>query len=135
MPTMCSIYIHVPRALDGDILIALRERLFAETGLSAFDFYPNGPLAREQYEWAMPEKGGAWYNANLLAAFYWPNYPRGDLPTILRVAEWLEQNVPSADVWYGNDCTDESIGPFGAKEREILLQHWRSSSPAPENSS
>jgi hypothetical protein len=125
MPTGCEIKIRVPVELTGDALSTLRQRLLQETGLSEeYDFYRAGPLMLEPDEWAMPVKDGRWYNANLSRAFYSRDYPRGDLPTIVRVAEWLERNVPGAEIWYGNDCTDESMQPFGPEARDALMQHW-----------
>ncbi len=53
--------------------------------------------------------------------YYGEGYERGDLIILCAIAEWLEQNIPNAVVWYGSDCDGES--EFPAHVRESLKRH------------
>ena len=121
--------VRVPHGLPDALLAVLRERLPVECGLSDDDFYIGGPLTLEPDEWAMPARDGVsrWYRANLYHAFWSPEYRRGDPEMIVRVAAWLEANVPGGEVWYGHDVSDD-LRPFGPAARAELLSLWRGGS-------
>ncbi len=65
----------------------------------------------------MPHPEAYWYEANLIF-----RYDRSATinPIVVRCAEWLETAVPHGEMWYGDDCSDESINPFGPNERVRL---------------
>jgi len=66
-----------------------------------------------------PEPGETFIRVHLRSRYYGPAYERGDILTICAVAEWLEQNIPSAEVWYGGDSSGVEAEPFNeAKRRE-----------------
>jgi len=119
------INVRLPHPLTAECLTLLRQRLPAECGLTDEDFYIDGPLVPEPHEWAMPVQDGVsrWYRANLYRAFYSPDYQRGDPPLLVRVAEWLEVNMPGGEVWYGHDGSDD-LRPFGPAARAELLAFW-----------
>src|SRR5579883_2595839 len=71
------------------------------------------------------DDGSIWVDVGVCCAFYGEGYERGDAEWFVRLAEWLEQNVAGCEVWYGNDCADESIQPFGPPERAALLAYFR----------
>jgi hypothetical protein len=127
------INVRVQGGLSDARLVALRDRLPAECGLTADDFYTGGPLTPEPDEWAMPvpDPASRWYRANLYRAFWSPSYPRGNPPVLARVAAWLEANVPGGEVWYGSDFSDH-LQPFGPAERAELLALWHGCSPDAE---
>ena len=126
MALRAVVYVWVPEGLPDELVTALRERFPAECGLTADDLCPGGPLVPEPDEWALPALDGAgrWYEANLYRAFWSPAYPRGDPAMIVRVAEWLETNVPGGQVWYGNDASDH-VRPLGPESRRELLASAR----------
>ena len=129
MALAAVVNVRVPCGLPDDRLAALRERLPAECGLATDDFYVGGPLTPEPDEWAMPVRDGTsrWYRANLYRAFWSPAYRRGDPPMLVRVAAWLEANVPGCEVWYGHDGSDD-LHPFGPAARAELLSQWQDGS-------
>ena len=133
MALAAVINVRVPGGLSDDLLAALRDRLLADCELTADDFYVGGPLTPEPDEWAMPVQDGAgrWYRANLYWAFWSLVYQRGDPPALVRVAAWLEANVPGGEVWYGHDDTDD-LCLFGPAARAALLSLWRGTNAVAE---
>ena len=99
--------------------------------LTAFDpagFVCAGPLevVRDAGSGPVPlEDGSIWLDVGTTESCYEKGYERGDPAYFVRVAEWIEQHIDGSEVWYGNDCSDESISPFGAAEREALLAYYR----------
>jgi hypothetical protein len=71
------------------------------------------------------DDGSIWIDVHVCRDYYGVGYERGDLEWYIRLAEWLERNVVGCEVWYGNDCSDESIKPFGPDERAALLAYFR----------
>lgn len=57
---------------------------------------------------------------HLISRYYGEGYERGDLLLIVSVIEWLEQRIPSAEVWYGGDC--ESLPPMPWRESGLIIQ-------------
>ena len=43
------------------------------------------------------------------------------MPFLVTVAEWLEQKIPQAKVWYGSW---HGMGPFGREQREELFGYF-----------
>ena len=126
MPLGGLLYLSIPEPLSEVALAALRGGFVAGVGLDPLAdlHYPGIPLQYEEMPDFLPDPSAYWYEANLCQPYYGPGYERGDLPLFVRCAEWLESAVPGAKVWYGNDCTDESIRPFGPVERAQLLEYY-----------
>lgn len=70
-----------------------------------------------------PKRGETFIRVYLTTRYYGPGYERGDLLIICAVAEWCEQNIPNAEVWYGGDSSGVCVEPFSAEERTKLRQH------------
>lgn len=66
---------------------------------------------------------GLWLWVSLWGSFYGEGYERGDLWAYVAIAEWLEQNLPSATVYYGGDSSDR-LELFGKSARSELIAHW-----------
>lgn len=60
---------------------------------------------------------------NLWSRYYGPGYERGDPPTLIAIAQWLEAKIPGAEVWYGGDSGD-TIERFDAMARQALWTHF-----------
>src|SRR5688572_9184288 len=89
---------------------------------------------RSEAEGPMPVKDGSiWFNVGTLKDYYAEGNERGDAPYFVTLAEWLEKHVADGEVWYGNDCSDESIKPFGPREREAFLAYFRTVGHEPYN--
>jgi hypothetical protein len=71
------------------------------------------------------DDGSRWYDVGVCCPYYGEGYERGDAEWFVRLAEWLESHIPDCEVWYGHDSADESIKPFGAAERAVLLSYFR----------
>lgn len=67
--------------------------------------------------------GECFLSVNLSSRWYGIGYERGDLLTICATAEWIEQNVPDAEVWYGGDSSGVEMTLFGHEERSALKAH------------
>lgn len=55
--------------------------------------------------------------------YYGINYERGDLLLLCGIAEWIEQNIPCAEVWYGGDSSGVCARPWPAEDRSSLRRH------------
>lgn len=71
-----------------------------------------------------PEPGETLIRVRLRGRYYGPDYERGDLPTLIMVARWLEAKISGAAVWYGGDSSGALAEPFGEEQREELWQHF-----------
>ena len=76
-------------------LARLRGEMVGELGLDREHFYVDGPLqvVRSRADGPVPTSGderSTWIEVNLWRAYFSPEYPRGDIATIVRCAEWLE---------------------------------------------
>lgn len=70
-----------------------------------------------------PEPGETIISVGLCTRYYGRGYERGDLPTIIAVAEWCELRIPGASVWYGGD-SGGAVQPFGPGARRLLFDHF-----------
>jgi hypothetical protein len=71
------------------------------------------------------DDGSFWFDVGVIHDYYGEGYERGDAEWFIRLAEWLERNIPGCEIWYGNDSSDESIKPFGIAERAAFLEYFR----------
>ena len=65
---------------------------------------------------------------HLASPYYDVGHEQGDLPLIIAVAEWLEQNIPQSEIHYCSDfaynyCLDVPTR-FGRAERKRLWKHF-----------
>jgi hypothetical protein len=61
---------------------------------------------------------------HLSGRYYGEGYERGDLPTICSICDWIEFNVPHAELWYGGDSSGVCAEPFTKHKRELLLEYF-----------
>lgn len=72
---------------------------------------------------------GEWFlRVNVWTRYYGIGYERGDLMFLCAVAEWIEANIPNAEVWYGGDSSGCEAEPFSEEERRKLRAHLFSKS-------
>jgi hypothetical protein len=69
------------------------------------------------------EEGECLLKISLMGRYYGPGYERGDILSYCAIAEWLEQNIPGCEVWYGGDSSGCCAEPFGAEERAAMKAH------------
>ncbi len=120
-----ELYLRLDEPLSQTAVSSLRDRFVVGVGLDPVDdFGTRRPLRYEDDPSFLPDPAAHWYDANLFNDYYGPGYERGNLPQIVRCAEWLEAAVPGGRVWYGNDCSDESIQPFGPPERAEAMAYY-----------
>jgi hypothetical protein len=132
MPTGAVLLAELPRPADEAELARLRGDIVAELHLVRDDFYVDGPLRviRSRSDGPIPTAGddrSTWIEVNLWRAYFSPEYPRGDIGTIVRCAEWLEARLPGCRMWYGHDVDDDNIAPFPPERRRTLLAHAKAS--------
>ena len=72
----------------------------------------------------VPAKGETFVLAHLSGRFYGPGYERGDLPTYIMVADWLERRIEGAEVWYGGDSSGVCAFKFDSHKREQFFAHF-----------
>ena len=122
-------YVKLKRLLEAEELECLRREFMQAMELTAEDFYVDGPLTvvpAEDHKY-MPEKEAeaAWLEVNLWKAYYGPGYERGNPELFVSCAEWLEQRLTGARLYYGHDVGDENVSLFDRAARESLLAHYR----------
>lgn len=64
---------------------------------------------------------------NVWTRYYGVGYERGDLITLCAIAEWIEMNIPNAEVWYGGDSSGVCAEPWPESARRALRKHLYSS--------
>lgn len=71
---------------------------------------------------------GEWFLiAHVCSRFYGEGYERGDILFLSALAEWIEENIPNSEVWYGGDSSGTLAEPFSEKRRLELRKHLYSS--------
>lgn len=79
---------------------------------------------------AEPEIAGPdeqFIKVHLYTRYYGEGYARGDWPTILMTAKWLELRFPGCEVWYGGDSSGVAAEPLTTELRERLTRLWLTS--------
>lgn len=79
-------------------------------------FLQDGPPIR-------PKPGETFVEVHLVCRYFGLGYPRGPMPLIAAVAEWLEKNIPGGEVWYGGDSSGALAEPLTKELREELLAY------------
>jgi uncharacterized RDD family membrane protein YckC len=129
MATGAKMLVFLELTPDESLLNLWRTKLIKDLSLIDDDFYEGGPLLRvEQVDLPfMPrtEKSGCWMNLNLWKNYYGLGYERGDIQFFILCAEWIEQNLPNARVYYGHDVDDENVSPFDSVARQKLLGYFK----------
>lgn len=132
MPTGTVLLAELSRPVGEAELARLRCDMLEELVLNGDDFQAGGPLqiVRSRLEGPVPTVGSersTWIEVNLWVAYFSPDYPRGDIETIVRCAEWLEAHFTGCVMWYGHDVDDDNLAPFPAERRRELLQYVKGS--------
>lgn len=73
---------------------------------------PDGKIYRQDGPAIIAEAGETLLEVSVSTRYYGEGYTRGDIITICAVAEWIEQNVPNCEVWYGGDSSGVCAEPF-----------------------
>lgn len=71
-----------------------------------------------------PKKGETFIQVYPATRYYGPGYERGDLPFLIMLAEWLEETIPGAEVWYGGDSSGVEAVKFDWDARRTLFKHF-----------
>lgn len=125
MPTGVKMYVRL-KGLPSEEIAILRNEFMQAMALTSDDFYVSGPLTvvtRDNYKY-MPvkDKSSVWLDVNLWKSYYGPGYERGDPELFVKSAEWLEQRLLGAEIYYGHDVNDENVSLFDNSARDKLLE-------------
>lgn len=71
-----------------------------------------------------PSPGEQFIEVHTWHRYYGVGYERGDLPTYIGIAEWLERRIPGCAVFYGGDSSGICAEPFDAASRAALMDHF-----------
>ena len=122
-------YVKLTALPAAEELDELRTEFMQAMGLTEEDFYIGGPLIAVPFEdhKYMPDedKNAAWLEVNLWRAYYGPGYERGNPELFVSCAEWLEQRLAGAAVYYGHDVSDDNATLFDREARDRMLAHYR----------
>lgn len=79
-------------------------------------YIQDGPeILAEPDEWFL--------KTSLSGRYYGPGYERGNILIYCAIAEWIEQNIPNATVFYGGDSSGVLAEPFDEAARKELKAH------------
>jgi predicted RNA-binding Zn-ribbon protein involved in translation (DUF1610 family) len=78
-----------------------------------------------------PKHGETFVGVYPATRYYGPGYERGDLPLLVMISEWLEENIPGAEVWYGGDSSGVEAEKFDRRARNQLIRHFNKYGHAP----
>lgn len=84
-------------------------------GPGRVSIFDGPPIFAEPGEWLLDV--GVW------TRYYEVGYERGDILFLCSVAEWIEANIPNAEVWYGGDSSGCVASPFPEARRLELRRH------------
>ena len=119
-------YIRLDQPLSPAGVQSLREEFMQAMSLTLEDFYHTGPLviATEEDRPYMPVQDATsfWLDVNLWRSYFGPGYKRGNAELFVKVAEWFEQRLPGAEVYYGHDVGHENVSRFDEPARKELLE-------------
>jgi hypothetical protein len=129
-----ELFILVKGKVDLDYLSYLRQEVKRITGLTDEGFSFEGPmkvLAEDAYEHdyyslftPLARDSYTWISVNTIESYYDIGYERGDISIIIKIAEWLEEKLPTGQIYYGDD-TGGALPLFDECRRTYLLQHYR----------
>ena len=71
-----------------------------------------------------PAEGEQLIEVHLWTRYYGFGYERGDLPLIFSIADWLQRNIPDAEIWYGGDSSGVLAKLLTESEKEKLWNHF-----------
>jgi hypothetical protein len=129
MPTAVKMYVSLDQPLLPAEVQSLREEFMQVMTLTSEDFYYTGPMVivTEEDRPYMPVKDETsfWLDVNLWRSYFGPGYRRGNAELFVKVAEWLEQRLPGAEIYYGHDVNDENVSRFDEAARRELLDLYR----------
>ncbi len=67
-----------------------------------------------------------WIEVLLFTRYWSEDYDRGDVPSVVEMAESIAALAPGCEIRRGPDCTctPDASAPFGPTERADLLRRW-----------
>jgi len=80
-------------------------------------FTQDGPYIEAQ-------PGETLLEVHLAGRYYGVGYERGPILTFIAIADWIDANIPTAEVWYGGDSSGVLMEPFPQSERLALQAHF-----------
>lgn len=83
-----------------------------------YDRWDGPPPTRATWDTVLAE-------VHLWTRYWCPDYPRGDLPFMCAVADWLEENTPVMGIIYGGDSSGVEPVVFDKAQRTTWLEQYR----------
>lgn len=116
--------VSTPEPLSDERIEEIRQKMIAEQ-LDVWEYDESGIVYR------CFERDSEGYHDHIknaccvktLMRYYGRGYERGPLPDIIKIAEFLEREIPDGTVYYGGDCEDQ-IQPWPANDRAELLEYY-----------
>lgn len=126
MATGVVILVRTEQEISDEDLKCLRHKFIKEMNLSDEDFYNSSKdnalvkVSSKDFE-IIPANETSWLNVNFWKAYYDVGYERGDIKLYVESANWLKENLPDCQIYYGHDSNDENIHLFDNATR-LLFQ-------------
>jgi hypothetical protein len=78
-----------------------------------------------------PEPDEQLIEVNLLTRYYGIGYERGPIQDHIAIANFIEEIMPDAEVWYGGDSSGVCVRQFDKTERDRVWKHFCAVGHAP----
>ena len=130
MAVNAVVLLRTEESVRAEDLATLRKHILLDLNLTGEeDFYAGEimlPITVEDMQGPVVAFPGNWYKLGLLHRYFGPGYEQGTFPIFVGIAEWLENQLPSCEIWYGsNGRDDEDFVRFDAERRRSLLERYR----------
>jgi hypothetical protein len=126
-------YVRLQTMPSSQEIELIRNEFVQAMGLAANDFYLSGPLTvvspSDHQFMPVKDESSRWLDVNLWKPYYAAGYERGNPELFVKCAEWLEERIPSAEIYYGHDVNDENVSRFDNAARTSLLDSYRQRRP------
>lgn len=119
----------VPSILSKEEVLSLAVDCHEAFGIGVYVSRPHHHCIEIENDdvWHKPAKEGeTWLRIYVGGSgrYYGEGYERGYVGDYILIASWIEERLPSAELFYGGDSGDYIDEPFDKKRRKELWEHY-----------
>ena len=127
MGLMAVMLVSMPNVLSKDLHTQIERELQTTVKAIGADQLKSVAIQLAEAKDVVPVSTGYfWYDVDLFnqfgAVLFMDGYPRGPIEQYARLAQTIEQMIPAARIWYGDNDRMDALILFDRQERERLLR-------------